>query len=333
MKQNSVSQLYFSNKDLTERLEQILAYIKTETPFVLDKPLQKSSWWNSKKIGAIHYSGSFNNTPAILKIQGTKPTTSEALMIENFTNQNQSQLIRAPKIYLYLPWQEKLEFEAIIMEETNHQKIVNLPASNLEITTFFNLYHEYKKKCLNKPWLEKPNISLAEQTLKNFATWQKISAEIHPNHPLKKSTDPELIKKGINHLAKKLDKTTWQFMHGHFSTRDLYQTNKETIILSNLYWSWRQPFYDAVFGFHWYQYDLANTENISLETLLVQRKTWKEYILNNIPQTELDHELLELAFLERNLAGLNLDGLISVSPKAKALIQLTREDIAKAINR
>lgn len=330
MKQNFVSAFYFNNSDLAERVEKILELVVKQTGFKIEKLVQKSSWWNSEKIGAIHYRGTYQQQPAILKIQGVEPATSEVAMIQSFAKQNQSSIIRPPQLYFSLPWNQELEFEAFIMEVVSKEKVVNLPAETGELEKFFALYGEYKKNCLNQPWLEKPTHSLAKQTAKNFTNWQKISAELHPHHPLKKETDQQLLEKGVKVLCDRLAEVNWQFMHGHLSTRDLHPADEQVILLSNLYWSWRQPFYDAVFGFHWYQYDLANSET-DLETLLAQRKNWKDYILAIIPQNEHDLKLLNLAFLERNLAGLNLDGLLNKSDKSEALMEFAREEIAQLL--
>ncbi len=327
MKQNFVSEFYFANSNLADRLEKILNLIATQTGFKIEKLIQRSSWWNSKQIGAIHYLGQYQGQTAILKIQGVKPAASEMEMIKAFNKQNKSQIIRPPHIYFNLLWNEELKFEAFIMEDVSREKVVSVPAKTSELDKFFELYQEYKNKCLTQPWLEKPAESLANQTTHNFTKWQKISSELQPNHPLKKKTDLTLINQGLKKLCDKLVNVDWQFMHGHFSARDLHPVGNEIVLLSNLYWSWRQPFYDAVFGFHWYQYDLANSE-VSLATLLTQRSTWKKYILDNLPQNELELQLLNLAFFERALAGLNLDGLIAPTDKSEALMELTREEIS-----
>ncbi|MFZ5437812.1 MAG: hypothetical protein ACOZAK_02065 [Patescibacteria group bacterium] len=330
MKQNFVSAFYFNNSNLAERVEKFLELVVKQTDFKIEKLVQQSSWWNSEKIGAILYRGTYQQQPAILKIQGVKPTTSEVVMIEAFNNQNQSKIIRPPHLYFSLPWNQELEFEAFIMEDVSREKIISLPAKTGEIEKFFELFHEYKTNCLKTSWLDKPSVSLAKQTAKNLIHWQKIRSELHPHHPLKKETDQQLLEKGVKVLCDRLAEVDWQFMHGHFSTHDLHRADEQVILLSNLYWSWRQPFYDAVFGFHWYQYDLANSE-IDLQTLLTQRKNWKDYILAIIPQNEHDLKLLNLAFLERNLAGLNLDGLLNKTDKSEALMELTRKEITQVI--
>lgn len=331
MKQNFISELYFDKSDLSKRINPILEFIKQNTEFTINKCIQKSAWWNSSHIGAMHYSGTYKNQPAILKIQGAKPTTSEAAMISAFNKQNTSQKIRAPHVLLTLPWNEKLKFEAFIMEDVAHEKIIHLPTNQTEITEFFDLYQDYRNNCLKKPWLEKPSISLSEQTIKNFSKWKKISKELHPNHPLKQKEDTNLLEKGTTFLSEKLSTVNWEFQHGHFSARDLHKVGKEIVILSNLYWSWRMPFYDAVFAFHWYQYDLANSADISLEVVLEQRNLWKRHIEKTIPQNNKERKLLQLAFLERGLAGLNLDGLLEPSDKSKALMEITREELEKVL--
>jgi len=321
MKQNFISELYFKKSDLIKRVDKILGVIKQETDFLPEKIIQKSSWWNSKHIGAIHYAGFWKNKPAILKIQGVKPKTSEVEMINSFQQQNKSLIIRSPEIYAVIPWNETLEFEAFVMEGARGEKVS-------EIDDFFDLYKEYRANCLNQPWIDKPEISLAEQTQNNFEKWKKISAELHPNHPLKKPGDLEIVNKGVSVLTEKLKDVDWQFQHGHFSLKDLNTVeNNQVILLSNLYWSWRMPFYDAVFGFHWHQYDLASSSDVSLSELLLERESWKKYIRENIPQNEAELNLLNLAFLERAIAGINLDGLISPSDKSEALMEILRKEI------
>jgi hypothetical protein len=105
-------------------------------------------------------------------------------------------------------------------------------------------------------------------------------------------------------------------------------------LLSNLYWSWRPPLYDAVFGYHWYIYSLAQVEGITPEAVEAQRTLWLKHI-KALPQAQGDNnKLLRLALLERAAAGLNLDAL-SVDPQkpiTEYLVQATREQVRKHID-
>ena len=115
------------------------------------------------------------------------------------------------------------------------------------------------------------------------------------------------------------------FQHGHFATRDLFVVGNEVIILSNLYWSWRPPFYDAVFGYHWFMYGL---EDLKIETAEEQRRLWLDRIYD-LAKSEEDTRLIKLALLERAAAGLNLDALVMnpKKPGARHLVEATREQI------
>jgi len=175
-------------------------------------------------------------------------------------------------------------------------------------------------------------MSLSEGIRQNFAQWQKIHQELFANHPLVKKNDQQLIKKAIDVLAKESQKSDWQFQHGHFSARDIIPQGNQFVLLSNLYWSWKLPYYDAIFAFHWYQFDLANNEETTIELLDQQRQWWKKAIKNTIgKQTNEEKRRLELAFLERATAGLNLDGLIQPTAISEWLLDKLRQEIQELI--
>lgn len=326
--QNNISALYFQKQTFADHIDSTLAFIEKESGFRTKKLLQKSSWWSSTNAGAYHYLGTVNNQPAILKIQGVKPTVSEAENIKHFATQNKSELIRPPKIYWSMPWNEKYQFEALILEYLEGSKLVGLPATPEQISQFFDVYSEYRKNCRHTPWLEKPTIRLAEGVQKAFAQWQKIADELSLDHPLRKPTDKALIQQAVDTLVREYAGVDWEFQHGHFSARDIFPKNGQYAVLSNLYWSWRAPYYDAVFGFHWYQCDLAAKEGTTIKMLEEHRERWKTAIHRaTSPKTPEENRLLRLAFLERATAGLNLDAITSLTPASEWLIGALRQEI------
>ena len=162
-----------------------------------------------------------------------------------------------------------------------------------------------------------------------FEKWRKSSWEIYPNHPLRKKGDVKLIDRVIKILTDKYQGVEWEFQHGHLSDSDFYEVpDGQIVVLSNLYWSWRAPFYDAVFAYHWHIYHLADIKDISLEKIEEQRKLWLDKIFELFGK---DNRLLKLALLERAVAGLNLDAL-SLDPKvpiAKYLVEKTRSNVVE----
>lgn len=333
--QNLISEGVFEGSDLKDRINQVVNDVALRTGFKPQKLLGKSSWWGSTEIGAFHYLGSFQGKNAVLKVQGVKPKTSEIYMINSFAKQNRSSIIRPPYLFATLPWDDKRRYEALIMENVGNQRVVNVPTNNKEVERFFELFKEYRQNCRNRPWIKKPEITLALATRRNFDKWRKASYKIYPDHPLRKPEDEKLIDKALSVLERGYKDVDWDFQHAHLSDGDFYIVGNQVVVLSNLYWSWRAPFYDAIFGYHWFMYHLASAEGISPQEIEEQRSLWLNSI-KNLPETQgkENQRLLKLALLERAAAGLNLDALSIDDPQkpiAEYLVTRTREILQQLI--
>lgn len=327
--QNKISHLFLQGSDLADREKETLKDACKRTGFIPERLMNRSSWWTSKEIGAFRYFGVYKGKKAVLKIQGVKPNMSEAYMINAFKKANKSKIIRPPILYAFLTWDEEKRYEALILEFVDGSIVVNSPTNEKELEDFFNLYSEYRKTCCLDPWIDKPKKSLSEEVKINFEKWKQASQRLYPTHPLREKQDDKLIYQAVDLLVKGYEGVEPIFQHGHFSASDLYRTrNGEVVILSNLYWSWKPPFYDAVFGQHWFVYHLAEIPNINPRLVESQRNLWFSKI-NSLATTSQDKRLLNLALLERAAAGLNLDAL-SIDPKnpiAKYLVGTTRKQV------
>lgn len=333
-RQNLISEGVFQNSNLGKREKEIVSEISQITSFKPQKLLKRSAWWGSKHIGAFHYLGKFKSKRAVLKVQGVKPTTSEIYMIQSFRQQNKSRIIRPPFLYASLPWDNKRQYEAIILEDVGSQKIINIPINEAEVSRYYQLFAEYRQNCRSNPWLIKPNKSISSYTKDNFNKWRKASFKIYPTHPYRQKGDTNLVNKAVSLLIEGYKGINWDFQHAHLSDGDLYQVEKQVVILSNLYWSWRAPLYDAIFAYHWFIYHLADT-NLSQKEVEKQRDLWLEKIYQ-LPQAQSkkNKKLLTLALLERAAAGLNLDALsVDIKkPLAKYLVNSTRNRLKKLIS-
>lgn len=331
--QNKISHLFLEGSDLADREKEVLEDASKRTGFIPEKLMDRSSWWTSKAIGAFRYAGIYKGKKAVLKIQGVKPNTSEIYMINAFQKVNKSKILRHPYLYATLFWNEEKRYEALILEFIDGKKIVNSPTNENELDRFFNLYREYRKNCCHNPWIDKPETSLSEEVRINFTKWRQARLKLYPTHPFFQERDEKLIDQSVDLLSDKYEGVEPQFQHGHFSANDLYKvSNGEVVILSNLYWSWKPPFYDAVFGQHWFIYHLAEIPNINPEIIESQINLWISEI-NSLVAAKEDKKLLNLALLERAAAGLNLDAL-SIHPKnkiAKYLVEATRKQVHELI--
>ena len=331
--QNKISHLFLAGSDLAKREEEILRDVSNITGFIPEKLMDKSTWWTSKEIGAFRYEGQFKGKKAVLKIQGVKPATSEIYMIDSFAKANKSNIIRPPVLYDSMPWDDKKRYEALIMEFINGKRIVSNLTNSKELERFFFFHQEYGKNCTTKPWLDKPKFNLSEEIKENFSKWRLASFKLYLAHPLREDADKELIDDAVDLLQKEYQGVGSQFQHGHFSTNDLSEISENNVVLlSNLYWSFRPPFYDLVFGYHWFMYKLAEIENLSPQDVDTQRVLWLSKI-NEFARSDEEKRLLSLALLERAAAGLNLDALsIDIkNPISAYLIEETRKEIKRLL--
>lgn len=335
-KQNEIASSYFEASDLAEREPQIVQEVSEATQFVPATLLGRSTFWGSDKIGAFHYSGEYKSQPAVLKVQGIKPATSEIFMLESFEANNHSQAIRPPRLYASIPWDDDKRYEALIMEDVQGEKVVSSPTNEKEVAQFFELYQDYQENCLQTPWLDKPTKPITEVMEQNFAKWQRASEEVYPNHPLRNPQDAGIISRVRAVLASGYKNVDSEFQHGHFSAVDLYKVKNQVVLLSNLYWSWRAPLYDAIFAYHWYIYRLANTvDNLSPADIDQHRELWLSKI-EAIPQAQGERRpLLDLALLERATAGLLMDAL-TVEPQrpiAEYVVESTRQRVLELLEK
>lgn len=324
MKQNEVSSGYFQN--FKPDIDAIIKNIENQTGFKSDAIFQKSQYWNGDKIGALFIKGIYQNQPTNLKIQLAKLDNSEIDFINEFNKHNQSKIIRPPHLYAFLRWNDELKYEALILEDIETKPIISIPTNQKEIDIFFEIYQEYKKNCLF-PWLDRPDISIPEMVHNRFTKWKEIRQNQFSKHPFFTSDDEKLINQAINLLIDKYQSIDWVFAHGHFGHKEIYPVDNQFVLLSNLYWSWRAPFYDAVFAHNWF---LCELSKFSSQEILKQNNLW----LDKICQQSTDQKLINLALLERATARLNLDALIC-NPKdisTEFIFNTTRDLIKSSIS-
>lgn len=324
--QNDVSQMRTQGIDLKIRVQSVLKDIASQIDFTPDdKQLRQSEWLNTGKIGAVHIPGNLKSKRCVLKIQGTKPRVSEKFMISSFKKQNKSKIIRPPKLYKHLEWNEEKQYEALFLEEVVGECVItNRPVKEDQLNEFFDLYEEYRKNCFHSPWVEKPQ----QYSYRNILTnWRSAVQEHYNNDTFKSPEDEELIEEAVKQIERKLTLKDTEFMHGHFQPGDLIKTSKgEVVLFSNLFWSWRNPFYDATFAYHWWMLGMEHVENLTEEILEHERKKWldKIYAISNA-----NNRLLHLARLERAIASLMVDRFMMdrKKPWVSVIIEGIRREI------
>lgn len=335
IKQNDISQGFEKSNDLRGREQELLKEISRELQFAPSELLWRSTWWGSDQVGAFHYRGLYNGQLAILKVQGVKPAASEIGMLQNFSRTNESKLVRPPHLYAVIPWADAKGYEVLLMEDVGTAKVVPIGsvANKMQIDKFFKAFEDYRKNCRNHPWVEKQKIK-QNFILDRFSKWRLKSCELYPHYPHRAEGDELLVDRAVEILTREYSNIQLEFQHAHLSVYDMYEVGDEIVFLSNLFWSWRPPFYDAVFAYHWFPYNSANDiPGITAEIIDQQLGLWLQH-LNVLAGDPSAVRFLKLAMLERAAAGLTLDMFIVDPTKeiAKYTAASTRRRLIELID-
>lgn len=331
--QNVIIDMANRGVDLAPRWKKILKEIAQNASFIPDEKILSQSQWYKRpgKVGAVHCPGTIKvgskRKRVVLKIQGVKPNSSEIDLIKSFDKQNKSKVIRPPRIFWCQRWDERKQYEAFIMEETDGKPvIVNHPATDKELNDFFDLYKEYRKNCIKKAWVKRPtSYTYREQ----FDKWIEATKDQRDKDPFKDSGDEDLVERGIEILEKSYTLHELDFMHGHFQPGDLIVAKSgEVVLFSNLFWGWRNPFYDAVFGYHWWMLGMEHAKNFSEDLLEKERKRW----LDKIYPLE-DRKAISLALLERAIPALMVDRYFmdQTKPSAEIITKSARKELKRLL--
>jgi len=307
--QNDVTEMRNLGDDLNPRWKGILTSIVEENGFSPDwQEVRKSQWWKTGKIGAVSINGKFENQDAVLKIQGTKPNTSEADSIKSFEEQNESKVIRAPKVLFSKPWTEIGAYEALIFEKIEGGIIVeDRPVPEKQLNRFFEVYKDYKQNCLNKPWVKRPK---SWKYSIQFQNWLRAVENMQKLDKYSEEGDMKLALKGVEIIENNLSINDMEFMHGHVAIGDFIEVSKdEVVIFSNLFWGWRIPFYDAVFAYHWWMLGMHHKGGLTEKFQENERNKWFDKIFNLdvVKQRKGGEKLVNLALLERAVPALMVD--------------------------
>jgi hypothetical protein len=321
MQQNDISKLFFDNDVSVELARKLMGQIVKAGAF---KPADReaihfSKWWdrNSEKVGAATLLGSYQGTPAVLKVQFVKPHTPEYVLIREFAKRARGMRIRPPRIFDIQEWGSHGPFEMTVMEIAPEPVI---PADKLaldgDIKVFFQAFREYRKVAV-KPFVQQPATLARDKVIESFHMWKIIRARLDTQGIIS-SRYQKVIDEAINYLHEAYGDTTLSFCHGHFSARDVRAVGNEWVLLSNLYWSFRVPLYDLVFGWHWRRLELMGNPSLGEAAISVEQPVWEkgmEKIVGEMGDRDSDvRRLYRLARLERAVAGLNLD-LLTLAPE------------------
>ena len=244
---NKITEKYFGHNNLAEHGKRVLSEIAAKTKFRPEKEIFRGQIYDRNKVGSLIYKGVWQNKPAVLKIQGLEPEVDEIDLIGRFNAQNKSKMIRLPRLYSGARWNARNGNGYLLLEYIDAPRIYKPPFADKEqIKDFCALYQEYKTKCLPTPFIgrEPTEQSSLVYTAGRVSHWAKIAQS--QGHLEK--TDIKNLEKFLVLAGRHLPPVEMEFMHGHFTYDDIFKiSDREYVLMSNLFWSYRPRFYDATF--------------------------------------------------------------------------------------
>ncbi|MFH1744999.1 MAG: hypothetical protein ABH881_02420 [bacterium] len=272
---NKITEKYFEHANFADSEQRVLDEITTKTNFQPEKEIFRGQIYDKDKVGSFIYKGVWQDNPAVLKIQGLQPDVDELDMIGRFNDQNESTKIRLPKIYDSSKWNEKDGYGYLLLEHIDAPQIYQPPFANQnQIKDFCALYQEYKTKCLRDSFIERePN----EQSSLVF-TAQRVSlwAKIAQSKGHLAEAEVKNVEKFLSLAGKHLPSIKMKFMHGHFTYDDIFKlSDKEYVLMSNLYWSYRPEFYDTTFHL-WAGIKSLRDQSVDIKQIIKYLQSWLE---------------------------------------------------------
>jgi len=304
---NKITEKYFTQNDFSRMKDKVLAEVTAETGFIAREEIFRGVIYERQKVGSLIYKGTWQRKPAALKLQGLKPEVDEGEIVKHFTGQNNSRLIRVPKIYVHFPWQAKRGYGYLITEYVDAPKIFKMPFATAEqMLDFARFYQEYRTSALTRPWLEPETLNSLAFTLERVNHWRKISES-------KKRLSPEEYRPYLTRFypqaEKHLPTIPMVFCHGHLTADDIYKlADGSYVVLSNLFWSYRPEWYDLGFNI-WACWQGIRDTSYTFEEMLGYIEEWLK-VYRQIPVVKKDNDFerkITMLLLERTMGTILVD--------------------------
>lgn len=304
---NHITGKYFEPNDFAERIPKILEIVCRTTGFVPQDEIFRGCIYDREKVGSVIHRGLWQGKAAVLKLQGLKIETDEASILKGFNAQNRSRLVRVPEVFTHEPWDDAQGYSYILSEFVDAPPIFEMPTASLEqIGDFCRFIQEYRENCVREPWLPKPDASALDFTLTRVANWRRICE--HKGR-LTKADYAERYDLFVELAKRHLAHEELTFCHGHLTANDILKPpSGGYVLLSNLFWGWRLPWYDLAFNL-WACSLRQQPSLIGYGDILDEIGLWRS-AYKNMPVVQADPDFnrrFDFVMLERTLGAILAD--------------------------
>lgn len=305
---NKITEKYFDNIDFADRLDRVFDSILDETGFVTERELFRGKIYQDDKLGSVIFKGRYKNKKAVLKIQGIEPEMSELDIIESFNKQNKSNKIRLPKVYESKEWDKKEKFSYLVLEYIEGKRIFEPPmATSKQIDEFVDFYKELKSRAISRSFIKRSDSD--KNVIQFFSERVSIWSQIALSQKKLKAQNTRIAQEFINVSLRKMSNIKMEFTHGHLSYDDVIKNKKgKYVLMSNLFWSYRPEYYDAVFNI-WASIKSMRDKRVKSAKMIDYIEKWRKSY-KRLPMIEKDVKfdgLFNSMMMERCVGALLVD--------------------------
>ncbi|MCL5099621.1 MAG: hypothetical protein M1158_00665 [Candidatus Marsarchaeota archaeon] len=293
--------------------KRVLDEVIRKTGFVPEKEIFRGEQIYAKGkplLGSVHYSGTYEGKPAVLKLQGLKVEVSEALMARNFERQNRSKIIHAPKIYRNEEWSAKRGYGFTISELIEGRPIYGTPfATERQMKEFARFYQEYKTRAITRPWvsadpgrihISTPSRSSTalEAVMKSVERWRSNAEE---RGRLEFDDYARCLVRFYPLAAEYIPRMKLEFMHGELMAQHVLRMRDGTYrILSNILWRYALEWNDLAKNVWWNLLQI-HSNSCTLKEVTAYVEKWLK-VYRTIPVVKRDKNFgrkIDFLMLER----------------------------------
>lgn len=214
-----------------------------ETGFKPEKEIKRGYYYTEDKIRSLVFSGQYQNKPAVLKIYDDPRLTDEPLALQSFNETNESEILKAPKLYAHELISPKKGW--LIMEQLpENSRPFQRPLKPAERPLFLELFLEYRRNFPKEPHR---SLTLLENLpdhlfhIFRINRWFQLAndkeAELMAAGE-KPVLDPKnflpLYQKALEKISQEFSHRKMIWSHGHFNPAEVFKhPNKNAYYLTD----------------------------------------------------------------------------------------------------
>lgn len=280
MQDNQTVAKFAEQKDLGACLQDIANQIAETTGFILDGgEVQRRTLYDPNKTWRVRLSGTYQEKPALLRIENLKLEQDEETIRQAFRQQAMGSRVRPPVTYTTRPFDDEKGYAYSIDEAVGGEVLFDQTGSPVEAAKAFSVFYRLLRSAVSQPFWENEQGDVKTFSTQQADTWRSIAEKKDPEHT--KHIWP-LVERLREVMLNDLTDHAMRFQHPHLAGSDVRRNAAgEYVVFANHFWSWRQPGYDVTFPL-WHQWMSLPVGRRTPEAIQEITETWLHMIRTDL---------------------------------------------------